>query len=53
MEEIYFSIKVYGLGITDCLSFADGKVDGEGIPLDDSRPHPCVFVFVITRYTRR
>ena len=50
MEEVYFSIKVYGLGITVRLSFGDGTVDGEGIPLDDSRHHPCVFVFLITRW---
>ena len=29
MEEVYFSIKVYGLEITDCLSFGDGKLDWE------------------------
>lgn len=49
MEEVYFSVKVYGLEITGCLSFGDGKAGGEGIPLDDSRRHPCVLVFVITR----
>ena len=49
MEEVYFSVKVYGLEITGCLSFGDGAAGREDIPLDDSRRHPCVFVFVITR----
>jgi len=28
MEEVYFSIEVYGLENTNCLSFGDGKVGG-------------------------
>ena len=49
MKEICFSVKVYGLESIDCLSFGDGKADGEDIPRDDNRHHPFLSVFVITR----
>jgi hypothetical protein len=49
MEEVDFSVKVYGLQTTDRLSFGAEKDDGKGLPLDDSRRHPFVFVLMITR----
>ena len=45
MEEVYFSIKVYGLEITECVSFLRlemGKVDGAGTSGRQQTPPMCV-----------